>query len=121
MLDVEGTAMSYPGNRADAPPPSGPIAGPAVLGPSGVRPETAAPSLPEGIEATPGVCGGDARIAGTRIPVWSLALARRLGATDARLLDEYPSLTPRDLANAWSYAEAHPDEVDRLIHENEVA
>ena len=78
-------------------------------------------SLPVGIEATPGVCGGDPRVAGTRITVWSLAAARRLGATDTQLLDEYPSLTPRDLANAWSYAESHPDEVDRLIHANEVA
>ena len=67
------------------------------------------------------MCGGDPRIAGTRIPIWSLVSARRLGATDAQILDEYPSLTPRDLANAWSYAESHPDETDRLIHENEVA
>lgn len=119
--------MGYSGKRLDDSSPSGQAGGsgvqdsPAGRGPSTPRSEAEAPPLPDGIEATPGVCGGDARIAGTRIPVWSLALARRLGATDARLLDEYPSLTPRDLANAWSYAEAHPDEVDRLIHENEVA
>jgi uncharacterized protein (DUF433 family) len=119
--------MEHPGKRLHDPSPAGRVTGSGVhkspdgRGPSMPRPESTTPTLPPGIEATPGVCGGDARVAGTRIPVWSLALARRLGATDARLLDEYPSLTPRDLANAWSYAEAHPGEVDRLIHENEVA
>jgi uncharacterized protein (DUF433 family) len=28
--------------------------------------------LGSGIESTAGVCGGDPRIAGTRIPVWTL-------------------------------------------------
>lgn len=32
-----------------------------------------------GVEATPGVCGGSACIAGTRIPVWLLEQGRRLG------------------------------------------
>jgi uncharacterized protein (DUF433 family) len=35
-----------------------------------------------GIERTPGVCGGDACIAGTRIPVWVLEGFRRLGWTE---------------------------------------
>jgi uncharacterized protein (DUF433 family) len=77
------------------------------------------PVIPVGIEVTPGVCGGDARIAGTRIPVWSLVSARRLGATDSQILSEYPALGPGDLANAWAYAESHADEVERLIRENE--
>ncbi|NEO64576.1 MAG: DUF433 domain-containing protein, partial [Moorea sp. SIO4G2] len=34
-----------------------------------------------GIEKTPGVCGGDARIANTRIPVWVLVQARNLGSS----------------------------------------
>src|SRR5580704_7735896 len=32
------------------------------------------------IEKTPGVCGGAARVVGTRIPVWQLVEARSLGA-----------------------------------------
>ncbi|WP_008311890.1 DUF433 domain-containing protein [Leptolyngbya sp. PCC 6406] len=32
-----------------------------------------------GIEKTPGICGGDARIAQIRIPVWVLVQARNLG------------------------------------------
>lgn len=45
-----------------------------------------------GIEKTPGVCGGDACIAGTRIPVWSLVNSRKLGMADGQLLDAYPTL-----------------------------
>src|SRR5207245_2724666 len=49
------------------------------------------------IQKTPGVCGGDARIGDTRIPVWLLVLARKQGQSDAHLLDGYPSLTAADL------------------------
>jgi uncharacterized protein (DUF433 family) len=44
------------------------------------------------IEKTPGIVGGDARIAGTRIPVWVLENYRRLGLSEARILENYPSL-----------------------------
>ncbi|MFB2938502.1 DUF433 domain-containing protein [Aerosakkonemataceae cyanobacterium BLCC-F154] len=75
----------------------------------------------QGIEKTPGVCGGDARIAGTRIPIWSLIESRRLGITEAQLLDDYPHLTAADLVNAWAYAEANPDEIEAAIKKNEEA
>ena len=74
-----------------------------------------------GIEKTPRVCGGDARIAKTRIPVWVLVEARRLGYSDADLLTSYPTITARDLTNAWGYAEAYPDEIELAIERNEVA
>ena len=45
-----------------------------------------------GIEKNPGVCGGAARIAGTRIPVWQLVEARALGASEAEILVDFPSL-----------------------------
>ena len=73
----------------------------------------------EGIEKTEGVCGGSARIANTRIPVWSLENARRQGITEATLLMDYPSLTAQDLANAWSYISLHQEEIRREIAENE--
>jgi uncharacterized protein (DUF433 family) len=77
--------------------------------------------LGAGIEATPGVCGGDPRIAGTRIPVWTLEQYRRLGMTEAQLLASYPELRAADLVNAWTYVAAHPGEIDRQIRENEEA
>ena len=72
-----------------------------------------------GIEFDPRVCGGSARIAGTRIPVWSLESWRRLGADDGEILRNYPTLQPSDLLNAWRYVERHPQEIDREIQENE--
>lgn len=74
-----------------------------------------------GIESRPGVVGGSACIVGTRIPVWLLEQARRLGATEATLLTAYPSLRAEDLVNAWSYVRAHRREIDHAIEENESA
>ena len=74
-----------------------------------------------GIERRPGVQGGAACIIRTRIPVWTLVQFRELGATDAKLLQSYPTLTAQDLANAWAYYDAHRAEVDRMIAENEAA
>lgn len=74
-----------------------------------------------GIEKTPGVVGGEARIARTRIPVWTLVQAQRLGMTEAEILMDFPSLTPQDLIHAWAYAQAHPAEIDQSIDENENA
>jgi uncharacterized protein (DUF433 family) len=75
----------------------------------------------QGIEKTPKVCGGEARIANTRIPIWVLVEARHLGYSDADLLTSYPSITAKDLANAWLYAEAHLNEIELAIERNEVA
>jgi uncharacterized protein (DUF433 family) len=72
-----------------------------------------------GIEQTPGVVGGTARIAGTRIPVWALVQYHRLGASEAELLQAYPTLRAEDLANAWTYYRTHRDEIDLQIAENE--
>ena len=60
-----------------------------------------------GIEKTDGVCGGNACIADTRIPVWVLVNARHLGVSESELLQDYPSLNAASLVNAWSYAEVY--------------
>jgi uncharacterized protein (DUF433 family) len=67
------------------------------------------------------VCGGDARIANTRIPIWSLVNYRILGASDVRILQYFPDLSTAGLANAWAYAEAHPQEIEAAIARNEEA
>ncbi len=74
-----------------------------------------------GIESTPGVVGGDPRIVRTRIPVWLLEQARRLGSSEADILGAYPSLGAKDLVNAWSYVRAHREQIDRQIEEQESA
>jgi uncharacterized protein (DUF433 family) len=74
-----------------------------------------------GIESRPEVCGGEPCIARTRIPVWLLEQARRQGVTEAELLRCYPTLHATDLANAWAYVQAFPDQIERQIRENEEA
>ncbi len=74
-----------------------------------------------GIESNRNVCGGEPCIVRTRIPVWLLEQARRLGTTEAELLRSYPTLSAEDLANAWSYVRAHRAEIDQQIAENEAA
>jgi len=71
------------------------------------------------ISKKPDRCGGDACVRDMRLPVWVLVNYRRLGSSDAEILQAYPSLTPADLTAAWEYAAANPDEIDRDIRENE--
>jgi uncharacterized protein (DUF433 family) len=74
-----------------------------------------------GIEKAANICGGDASIVGTRVPVWVLEQARHLGASESDLLADYPSLTAADLAAAWAYVLAQRDEVEAAIRANEEA
>lgn len=71
------------------------------------------------IVSTPDVCGGDLRIVRTRVPVWSIERMRQLGGTAPVILENYPSLRAVHLTQAWAYAEAHRDEVEQAIRENE--
>ena len=74
-----------------------------------------------GIDSRPEVCGGEACIVRTRIPVWLLEQARRQGASEQELLAAYPSLRAEDLVNARAYARSHAAEIDEQIRGNEAA
>ncbi len=74
-----------------------------------------------GIDSDPEICGGEPRIVRTRIPVWLLVQARRLGTSEADLLTSYPTLRAEDLANAWAFFRAHQNEIQQQIRENEEA
>lgn len=78
-------------------------------------------SLPPGIERTLGICGGSARIAGTRIPVWAIVQYTQLGVSQAELLQAYPTIGPDDVANALAYYRVYPDEIANEMIENEAA
>ncbi|RUT04569.1 hypothetical protein DSM106972_041380 [Dulcicalothrix desertica PCC 7102] len=69
----------------------------------------------QGINKTPGVMGGDACIRQTRIPVWLLVSYQRSGLSEAKILDNYPTLSAVDLANAWSYAQVYANEIEAAI------
>ena len=75
-------------------------------------------ALPD-IESTPGVCGGESCIVRTRIPVWILEQARRLGASEADLLRAFPTLRAEDLTNAWAYVRSHGQEIEDEIRDSE--
>ena len=72
-----------------------------------------------GIEINPEICGGDACIVRTRIPVWVLIRSKQLGSSDVDLLKAYPNLRSDDLTNAWAYYRMHRDEIERQIQLNE--
>jgi uncharacterized protein (DUF433 family) len=74
-----------------------------------------------GIDTRPEVCGGEPCIVRTRIPVWLLEQARRLGASEQELLAAYPSLRAEDLVNARAYARSHATEIEAQILDNEAA
>lgn len=63
------------------------------------------------IDTRPDVCCGEPCIVRTRIPVWLLEQARRLGSEQA-LLAAYPTLRAEDLANAWSCVHSHGPEIE---------
>ena len=74
-----------------------------------------------GIDVVDDVCGGEPVIVRTRIPVWLLEQAKRLGVSEADLLRSYPALRAEDLANAWAYVRSHRDQVAAQIREHEAA
>ena len=45
-----------------------------------------------GIERNPDVSGGESCLVRTRIPVWVLVQARKLGSSESEILRAYPSL-----------------------------
>jgi uncharacterized protein (DUF433 family) len=57
----------------------------------------------------------------TRIPVWVLEGYRRLGWTEAKILASYPTLRAADLVHAWTYVDAHKQEIEEAIRQNEAA
>ncbi len=75
-------------------------------------------SVSQGVVSIPGVCGGDACIEHTRMPVWLLYRLRQLGATEPEILEQYPDLTPHDLECAWEYVASHQVEIEQAVQRN---
>jgi uncharacterized protein (DUF433 family) len=76
--------------------------------------------MPDLIRKTPGVVGGRARVGNRRIAVWMLVQAERLGMPreQVRTQDE-PPLTHEEMEAAWRYYEAHREEIEKDVRENE--
>lgn len=74
-------------------------------------------STETGIVKTPGVCGGSARIANSRIPVRSIIEAKQLNVSDDELLSSYPTIGKKDIENALIYYAKHRDEIEGELQE----
>jgi len=72
-----------------------------------------------GIQKTRGICGGKARISGTRIPVWGLENARRMGLSVDEIMQRYPAVSKLAILAAWEYAAMHSSEIDNQIRESQ--
>jgi uncharacterized protein (DUF433 family) len=67
------------------------------------------------VEKVPGVCGGRAVVAGTRIRVSLILTLYRHGMTVEEIVDQYPHLRPADIHDALAYAYDHPEEIEADI------
>ncbi len=76
------------------------------------------PTTTKRVSKTPGICGGNACIRGTRITVWGLAQWRKLGLSDAQIRQRVAGVSLADLAAAWEYVAAHPEEIEEAIRQN---
>jgi len=72
------------------------------------------------IQKTPNLMGGEACIRSTRIAIWGLVEAWRLGFTDDELLNHYVvPLTQDDLDAARAYYQENPEEIEAAIRRHE--
>lgn len=66
-----------------------------------------------------GICGGQPRIAGTRLKVQSIALEYgSLGWTPDQICDAHPGITLAQVHAALSYYYDHREEIDLVIQED---
>jgi uncharacterized protein (DUF433 family) len=72
---------------------------------------------PAVIEKTPGVCGGEPRIAGTRIAVRTLVALHRSGRSKEAMASDY-GLAADQVEAAMSYAANNGGEIEALIERN---
>jgi len=71
------------------------------------------------IEATPGVCGGRARIAGHRIRVQDIVLWTEQGQSPDQIVADFPQISLADVHAALAFYHDHREEIDRQIRDDE--
>jgi uncharacterized protein (DUF433 family) len=73
------------------------------------------------IARDPAISGGQAVVAGTRVPVGTLVRAHQCGMEFDEILVQYPGLSPAQLHAAFLYYLDHKDEVEAVLREAESA
>ena len=79
------------------------------------RPET----WPRRVVHEPRILGGEPTLEGTRVPVRSVVLAVRFGASSHEVLEAFPMLDGTAVNLALDYYRRHSAEIDRYIAEND--
>jgi uncharacterized protein (DUF433 family) len=77
--------------------------------------------IAESIVKTPGTCGGRARIAGHRVPVFRIAEEFRLGMAPEAMIEMWPALNLAQIHAAIAYALANLAEMDAELEAEEAA
>jgi uncharacterized protein (DUF433 family) len=72
----------------------------------------------EHITKAPGVCGGKACIAGTRIRVMDIVALDRQGLSPSEIVDQYEEITLADVFAALTYYHDHTEEIEALFAED---
>jgi uncharacterized protein (DUF433 family) len=89
-------------------------------GTSSASTSSGTPSLADYIVKTPGVCGGQPRIAGTRIKVKHVYVwVEQQGRTPAQVVADYPHLTMAQVHAALAYYWSHQDEIHHDLESEE--
>lgn len=71
------------------------------------------------IEVTPGVCGGQPRIAGHRIRVQDIVLWTEQGQAPDDIVSSFPQLSLADVYAALAYYYDHQGEIDGQIQQDD--
>jgi uncharacterized protein (DUF433 family) len=77
-----------------------------------------APEITSRIVCDPRILGGEPTVAGTRTSVRSIVLAAREQGSVSGVLQWYPHLSERDVAEALTYFLKHGKEVEEYIDGN---
>ncbi len=72
------------------------------------------------IELTPGLCGGRAHLAGTRVPVHRIARYHQLDYSPEEILSLLNSLSLSQIYAAITCALANPEEIQASLREDSV-
>jgi uncharacterized protein (DUF433 family) len=64
---------------------------------------------------TPGVCGGNLRIDGTRMTVNQIVTLHKQGLTPEQIVEQYPHRTPREIYAVLAWYYEHQAEFDEEL------
>lgn len=66
------------------------------------------------------ILGSEPTLRGTRVPVRAIVLAQRQYPDTARIKIAFPMLSVEEIKTALAFYDAHRDEIERYIAENEL-